>query len=569
MKKNTQDLVLPSNFGQFAKEFTLRYLKYDLPASLAVFLVAVPLCLGIAHASGTPLLSGLITGIVGGIIVGALSKSPLSVSGPAAGLTAIVAAAAMQLKSFEALLVAVVLAGLMQIGMGLLKAGAIGKYIPASVIKGMLAAIGIILILKQLPHLMGYDAEVQGSEKFQVNPTDFENVPHVDHGHGNNTTFTVLIDAFTNYQTEILLIGLASLLIIVFWDKTFGKRFKLIPSSLIAVIGGTLMAVAYSFVNPSLKLGVTHLVQVPAINSWSDFVAQSAFPMWSALSNPQVYISALTIALVASIETLLSIEAIDKLDPQKRRTPVNRELVAQGVGNSVSGLIGGIPMTSVIVRSSVNLVAGGRTKLSAILHGSFILIAILLASPIINLIPLATLSAVLIMTGFKLASPKVFKSIYKQGLDQFIPFLITIVAIVLTDLLIGVLVGVAVSAVFILRNHYKTPVVRVTEQGAIKQVELGENLTFLNKTQVIHVLEGLPARSHVVIDGSRSLYIDHDIREVLEDFIVNATEREIRVESIRVPGMEHTSQGLANFYRKLEAQASGDASPVPVEAGAH
>jgi carbonic anhydrase len=569
MKKNTQDLVLPSNFGQFAKEFTLRYLKYDLPASLAVFLVAVPLCLGIAHASGTPLLSGLITGIVGGIIVGALSKSPLSVSGPAAGLTAIVAAAAMQLKSFEALLVAVVLAGLMQIGMGLLKAGAIGKYIPASVIKGMLAAIGIILILKQLPHLMGYDAEVQGSEKFQVNPTDFENVPHVDHGHGNNTTFTVLIDAFTNYQTEILLIGLASLLIIVFWDKTFGKRFKLIPSSLIAVIGGTLMAVAYSFVNPSLKLGVTHLVQVPAINSWSDFVAQSAFPMWSALSNPQVYISALTIALVASIETLLSIEAIDKLDPQKRRTPVNRELVAQGVGNSVSGLIGGIPMTSVIVRSSVNLVAGGRTKLSAILHGSFILIAILLASPIINLIPLATLSAVLIMTGFKLASPKVFKSIYKQGLDQFIPFLITIVAIVLTDLLIGVLVGVAVSAVFILRNHYKTPVVRVTEQGAIKQVELGENLTFLNKTQVIHVLEGLPARSHVVIDGSRSLYIDHDIREVLEDFIVNATEREIRVESIRVPGMEHTSQGLANFYRKLEAQASGDVSPVPVEAGAH
>lgn len=569
MKKNTQDLVLPSNFGQFAKEFTLRYLKYDLPASLAVFLVAVPLCLGIAHASGTPLLSGLITGIIGGIVVGALSKSPLSVSGPAAGLTAIVAAAAMQLKSFEALLVAVVLAGLMQIAMGLLKAGAIGKYIPASVIKGMLAAIGIILILKQLPHLMGYDAEVQGSEKFQVTPTDFENVPHVDHGHGNNTTFTVLIDAFTNYQTEILLIGLASLLIIVFWDKTLGKRFKLIPSSLIAVIGGTLMAIAYSFVNPSLKLGLTHLVQVPAINSWGDFVAQSAFPMWSALSNPQVYISALTIALVASIETLLSIEAIDKLDPQKRRTPVNRELVAQGVGNSVSGLIGGIPMTSVIVRSSVNLVAGGRTKLSAILHGSFILIAILLASPIINLIPLATLSAVLIMTGFKLASPKVFKSIYKQGWDQFIPFLITIVAIVLTDLLIGVLVGVAVSAVFILHNHYKTPVVRVTERGTIKQVELGENLTFLNKTQVIYVLESLPARSHVVIDGSRSLYIDHDIREVLEDFIVNATEREIRVESIRIPGMEHASQGLANFYRRLEAQASGEAPPAPVEAGAH
>lgn len=515
---------------KFKAEFTFLHLKEDIPASLAVFLVAVPLCLGIAHASGTPLISGLITGAIGGLVVGFLSKSPLSVSGPAAGLTAIVAAAASDLGNFGALLVAVFLAGLIQVVLGVVRAGALGSYIPSAVIKGMLSAIGIILILKQLPHLMGYDAEDEGIESFIIHGNEIATKASDSGGHaGIGNTFSLLWDAVQNIQTHIFLIGLASIVLIVVWEKTLGKKIKVIPGSLLAVVAGTGMAVGYRYFATDLSLTATHLVQIPSINSFQSFMAQSTFPAWSYLSEPKVYTVALTIALVASIETLLSIEAIDKLDTYKRKTPTNRELIAQGIGNSTSGLIGGIPLTSVIVRSSVNQVSGGRTKMSAIFHGLWIVLAVALAAPVMNLIPLSALAAVLITVGFKLAHPKQFKALFQGGMDQFVPYVVTIVAIVLTDLLIGVLIGMAVSAVFILYNHYKSDVVYLEKKEGMHILTFAENVTFLNKARVQSILESLPNESQVVLDTVQCKYIDHDVVEIIKDFRINAKERGIVV----------------------------------------
>lgn len=518
-------------------EFSFKHLSRDLPASLAVFLVAVPLCLGIAHASNAPLLSGLITGIVGGIVVGALSKSPLSVSGPAAGLTAIVAAAAATLQDFGALLVAVFLAGVIQIGLGLAKAGGISSYIPSSVIRGMLSAIGIILILKQLPHLMGYDPpEADGMVKFMVEELTPTNAEALSHGHeGIGKTFLMIWEAVQAIplNMHIFAIGLLSMLLIVFWDNTLGKRLKVVPSSLIAVLVGTVLAIMYGVLSDSLSLTANHLVQLPPINSVDDFVSQTVFPSWSALTDPNVYVIAFTLAFVASIETLLCIEATDKMDPERRWTPKNRELLAQGTGNALCGLIGGIPMTSVIVRSSVNLQAGGMTKLSTIMHGLWMLMAIVLAAGLINLIPLATLAAVLVVTGFKLANPKQFKVAYKQGVDQFVPYLSTIVAVVMTDLLIGVLLGLAVSVVFILYNYYRSNVVQLIDEGKThtKRLIFAENLTFLNKGRVKEVLESIPDGSQVVLDTSQCQYIDHDIVEAMQEFAASADERKLKIVS--------------------------------------
>lgn len=552
------------------QEWTIKYLKQDLPASIAVFLVAIPLCLGIAHASGTPLISGLITGVIGGMVVGALSKSPLSVSGPAAGLTAIIAAAAMQLQSFEALLVAILLAGLIQVGLGVLRAGSIAAYIPSAVIHGMLSAIGLILILKQLPHLMGFDAESEGTENFIVHQNEMaaeatqqavqQAAPAAEAAqqaaqhaapageaahHGIGNTFSLIGDAFMNMQEHIFAIGLVAIALMVLWDKTLGKRFKMVPSSLLAVVFGTLMALAYKWLMPALTPSTNHLVQVPPIKSLGDFLQQTHFPDFSVLSNPQVYVVALTIALVASIETLLSIEAIDKLDPHRRRTPTNRELLAQGVGNSVCGLIGGLPMTSVIVRSSVNQVAGAETKLSAIFHGFWILIAVLLAAPVINQIPLAALAAVLIVTGYKLANPKQFVGMYKNGWDQLIPYVVTVLAIVLSDLLIGVLIGMLVSGAFILYSHYRSEVVEVMHEGNVWHLTFAENLTFLNKARVLDILSQIPDGSKVYLYTSRCKYIDHDIAEAIQEFKLGAAESEIEViaeglsQAEQVSGPEH------------------------------
>lgn len=517
----------------FLNEFDLKHLKRDLPASLAVFLVAVPLCLGIAHASNAPLLSGLITGIIGGIVVGALSKSPLSVSGPAAGLTAIVAAAAATLGDFGALLVAIFLAGIIQVLLGLAKAGGLSSYIPSSVIRGMLSAIGIILILKQLPHLMGYDKpEADGVVNFMVEEMTPSDAEALSHGHeGIGKTFALIGEAIQAIpmNMHIFAIGVLSILLIIFWDKTFGKKIKVIPSSLVAVVVGTVVALLYGVFSESLTLAANHLVQLPPINSVDDFVQQTTFPTWSALTNPDVYVIAFTLAFVASIETLLCIEATDKMDPHRRWTPKNRELFAQGTGNAICGLIGGIPMTSVIVRSSVNNMAGGVTKMSTIFHGIWMLMAIVLAAGLINLIPLTTLAAVLVVTGFKLANPKQFKSAYKQGIDQFVPYVSTIVAVVVTDLLIGVLFGLGVSVVFILFNYYHSNVVQLMDDGDVLYLIFAENLTFLNKGRVIEVLESIPDGSRVMLDTSQCQYIDHDIVEAIQEFSASAEERQLEI----------------------------------------
>jgi carbonic anhydrase len=522
--------------------------KTDVPAAIAVFLVAVPLCLGIAHASNAPLLSGLVAGIIGGIVIGSLSRSSLSVSGPAAGLTAIVASAGIALGNFESLLTAIVLAGIFQMILGLLRMGTFGRYIPLAVIEGMLAAIGLTLILKQIPHLMGYDVEAEGIEQFSLVPEDFTNVLPPPAAPPQGNTLSVLWDAFHHFHVSIIILGVVSLLIMLFWDKIISKRspnlYRMIPSSLVAIILGTSLALIYPFLNANWVIKTTQLVQLPFIHSWVDFVSQTVFPHWPALLNPKVYQSAFSIAFVASIESILCIEAIDKLDPQHRRTPINRELLAQGTGNFLSGLLGGLPITSVIVRSSVNLHAGAQSKLSAILHGWFLLLAILFAAPLMNNIPLAALSAVLILTGYKLAHPQLFMRLYKNGWDQFVPFLITILAILFSDLMIGVLIGIGVSAVFILHNHYKAKVVSVYNRGTMIEIVLGENLTFLNKQQIIDTLETLPNQTKVLINGSKTLYIDHDILEVLQDFSKNSYRKKIEVLIGGLPHMNHKQSHL-------------------------
>lgn len=529
--------------------------KTDVPAAIAVFLVAVPLCLGIAHASNAPLLSGLIAGIIGGIVIGSLSRSSLSVSGPAAGLTAIVTSAGLALGNFESLLTAIVLAGLFQMLFGLLRMGTFGRYIPVAVIEGMLAAIGLTLILKQIPHLMGYDVEAEGLEQFNLESVDFTSVtiPAAPSAPPQGNTLSVLWDAFHHFQVPIIIVGIISLLMMLFWDKILSKRlpdlYKLIPSSLVAIILGTILALMYPMFNSTWVIKTSQLVQLPLIRSWVDFVSQTVFPHWPALLNPKVYQSAFSIAFVASIESILCIEAIDKLDPQHRRTPVNRELLAQGTGNFISGLLGGLPITSVIVRSSVNLHAGAQSKLSTILHGCFLLLAILFAAPLMNTIPLAALSAVLILTGYKLAHPQLFRRLYKNGWDQFIPFVVTILAILFTDLMIGVFIGIAVSAVFILRNHYNAKVVSVHNRGKITEIVLSENLTFLNKQQIIETLERLPHHAKVLINGSKTTYIDHDILEVLEDFSKNAYRKKIEV---LIGGLIHMNHKHSHLSHEFE-----------------
>ncbi len=528
--------------------------KSDLPSSLAVFFVAVPLCLGIAHASNAPLLSGLIAGIVGGIFIGSLSRSPLSVSGPAAGLTAVVASTAVSLGSFESLLTAVVLAGLFQMLFGLFRAGTFGRYIPLVVIEGMLAAIGLTLILKQIPHILGHDVEAEGLEQFALTTEDFINAPPPPAPPTQGNTFSILWDAFHHVHLPVILLGLAAFLIIFFWDKRLSKQFpalyRVIPSSLIAIILTTTLAFLYPLFDPRWALRATHLVQIPLIRQFSDFVTQTTFPKWDILLDIKTYQAAFTIAFVASIESILSIEAIDKLDPQRRRTPINRELLAQGTGNFLSGLLGGLPITSVIVRSSVNLQAGAQSKMSAILHGCFLLLAILFAAPILNKIPLATLSAVLIFTGYKLCHPQLFIRLFKNGWNQFIPFLTTLIAILFTDLMIGVLIGIAVSTVFILRNHYQAKVINVYQQGQLTEIVLSENLSFLNKQQVIDTLEKLPRHAKVLINGSKVRYIDHDILETLQEFVQNAYLKKIEVLVGGLPQMNHNQSHLSREFEQ-------------------
>lgn len=516
MKKDNGSLFPGTNVGKYFNPSTL---KKDIPASIVVFLVALPLCLGIALASGAPLFAGLLTGIIGGIVVASFSGSQLSVSGPAAGLTVIILNAITELGAYELLILAVVIAGVFQIILGIAKAGTIGNYFPSSVIEGMLAAIGIILILKQLPHALGYDKSYLGEEAFKQ--TNDEN------------TFSAILTAVENMQLGAVIIAIVSLSVLIFWPKI--KKVSAIPAPLIVVVGGILLAKVFNSTN--LALTPEHLVQIPIVGSFKEFTGLFIFPDFTAITNPKVWTVAITIAIVASLETLLSVEAIDKIDPQKRVSPTNRELVAQGVGNSISGLLGGLPMTSVIVRSSANVNAGGKTKMSAIFHGILLLVALLIIPGIINQIPLACLAAILLFTGYKLANAMLFKKMWKHGKDQFIPFFVTVLAVVFTDLLTGVALGMLIGVFYLLRANMRNPYFyKVEKEGKQKtlRLKLSEEVSFLNKGAIQYTLSHIPVGAKVIIDGSNSKYIDRDVLEIIENFHEHAYSKNISVELMNI-----------------------------------
>lgn len=539
------------------KGLTFKYLKSDLPSGLVVFLVALPLCLGIALASGAPLFSGIIAGIVGGTVVAFASGSSLSVSGPAAGLTVIVLNAIAQLGSYEAFLLAIVMAGFLQIVLGFLKAGVIGYYFPSAVIKGMLAAIGIILILKQIPHAFGYDKDNEGD--FDFIQSDGQN------------TFSELIEMLNFIHPGAVIVSLISLFILIMWERPFLKKytfFKVVPGALLVVIVGVLLNSYFKTADLSLYLTGDKLVRLPVAESAKGFIGQFTLPDFSAFGNYRVYTVAITIAIIASLESLLSVEAADKLDPYKRNTPTNRELKAQGLGNMISGLIGGLPLTAVIVRTSANINSGAKTKLSSIIHGILLLLSVIGLASVLNKIPLACLAALLLVVGYKLAKISLFTSMFKQGWSQFLPFVITVIAIQFSDLLKGISIGMIVAILFILYNVYtRLKKQRATQPGnkqymasALAQllknnykheyyykkqdykpgetitIELDEDVSFLNKGSIAFTLDDLPENATVIIDGSKSHNIDPDVLEIIHNFKETAeVKKNIKVGLLDIP----------------------------------
>lgn len=502
-------------------------LRDDLPASIVVFFVAVPLCLGIALASGAPALSGLIAGIIGGVIVGAISGSPLGVSGPAAGLAVIVLNAIEDLGSFETFLVAVVIGGAVQLILGLGRAGVLGYFFPSSVIRGMLSGIGIIIILKQIPHALGHDSDPEGDMQFAQQDGD--------------NTLTALQHMMDDVSMSAIIVSVTALAILILWETVLSKKgrfFQIVQGPIVAVAFGILFEVLTTRFWPSMALSRDHLVQVPISESFDAFVSGLSTPNWSALNRSAVWVTGVTIAIVASLETLLCVEATDKLDPKKRVTPTNRELVAQGTGNVLSGLIGGLPVTQVIVRSSANIQSGGQSKMSAILHGFFILIFLLLLPQVLNMVPLAALAAVLLVVGYKLAKPALFKQIWGQGWEQFLPFMVTVVGIVFTDLLTGIGLGMAVAIFVLLRAHYQNSHFLHMEKGEDApgkqkvRMELAEEVTFLHKGALLKELKAIPDGTHVTIDASNSFHIDWDIIEIIQDFEGTAERRSLTVETL-------------------------------------
>lgn len=483
----------------------------DLTGGLVVFLVALPLCLGIALASGAPLFSGLLAGIVGGLVVGSISGSSTSVSGPAAGLTAIVIAQIAALGSFEAFLLAVFIGGIIQIGLGIIRAGSLSAFFPSSVIKGLLAAIGVILILKQIPHVLGHDTDPEGEMSFSQ-PDE------------QNTFSEILTVVAGDIHFGAAVVGLLSIALLVVWGRVRFLKNSLIPGQLVVVLLGVLLHIFFQSLGKPWAIGVTHLVQIPVAESAKDLWTFFQFPDFSQWNNPAVYFGGVTIAIVASLETLLNLEAVDKLDTLKRNSPPSRELVAQGVGNIVSGLIGGLPVTSVIVRSSVNVSVGSRTKLSTIFHGILLLVSVMLFPIYLNMIPLAALAAILLVTGFKLASPALFRQMLKEGRYQFIPFLVTLLSIVFTDLLIGILIGLATSLLFILNSNLRQPIRRIVEthlDGDILHIELANQVSFLNRAALDKLFDDAQRGTHLLIDATDTDYIDPDILSLIQEFKSN------------------------------------------------
>ncbi len=500
-------------------------LKSDFSSSIVVFLVALPLCLGIALASGAPLFSGIISGILGGIVVGSLSGSNKSVSGPAAGLAIIVLNAIETLGAWDVFIVAVTLAGLLQIVLYIFKAGFVAELFPNSVIKGMLAAIGIVITLKQIPHALGRDTDFEGEyEFFQI--ADGEN------------TFSEILRAIETMSLGALIITLVSLAILIFWEKVVSKQKNLIssiPGALVVVILGISLNELYHHYFPSMELLAEddHLVSLPIFSSFEGFKNSLAFPDFSALLRLDVYIVAFTLAIVASLETLLNVEATDKIDPEKRSSDTNKELLAQGVGNTISGLIGGLPITSVIVRSSANVYSGAKSRLSTILHGFWLVSTIALLPEWLNKIPLASLAAILFIVGYKLANIELFKSMYRKGKDQFYPFIITIIAIVFTDLLIGICIGLVIGFIFVVFRNYHSALTVVKDDNYIL-FRFNKDVSFMNKAKLKTELGKIPDNSFLILDAHKAQFIDNDIIDILEDFSLNAKSKNITIEYIHI-----------------------------------
>ena len=517
-------------------------LKNDFPASIVVFFVAIPLCLGIALASGAPLFSGLIAGIVGGIVVGCISGSSLGVSGPAAGLSAIVLTAITTLGGYENLLLAVVLGGAIQLLFGVLKAGIIGYYFPSSVIKGMLTGIGIIIVLKQIPHFFGYDADMGGDWAFFQQ--DGEN------------TFSELGNIFNNISPGATLIAIIGMTILILWEAVLskqGKFFKLVQGPLVAVAAGIIYYLITQG-SESLAIEPEHLVSVPVPDNFDSFIGQFTLPNFAEIGNPAIWVTGFTIALVASLETLLCVEATDKLDPHKRTTPTNRELYAQGIGNMLSGVIGGLPVTQVIVRSSANIQSGGQTKISAIIHGVLLLVSVILIPNILNLIPLSVLAAILFLVGYKLAKPALFRQMYLLGWKQFVPFIVTVVGIVFGDLLIGISLGLAVGIFVVLVKSYQNSfflhIDKAEADNKTIKMTLAEEVTFFNKGAIIKELNNLKENSFLVLDVLKTKYLDNDIIEVLDDFSVKAKEKNIDIEIISERGTVKNPDSYLQFFKQ-------------------
>ncbi len=498
---------------------TFSTLKHDLPASIVVFFVALPLCLGIALASGAPLFSGLIAGIIGGVIVGIISGSKVGVSGPAAGLAAIVLTAIGSLGGYENFLLAVVLGGVLQFTFGLLKAGVIGYYFPSSVIKGMLTGIGLIIIIKQIPHFFGYNSagNLQGGG-------------------------FIFSDFLNNIQPGTTLIGFIGLGILLLWDMVLiekSKIFQVIQGPLVAVISG----IAFFLLtknNNLLAITDSYMVSVPIPKDLNSFIGQFSFPNFNAITNPEVWVVAFTIALVASLETLLCVEATDKIDPDKNVTPTNRELLAQGIGNILSGLIGGLPVTQVIVRSSANIQSGAKSKVSAIVHGLLLLISVMAIPDLLNLIPLSVLAAILLVVGYKLAKPALFAQMYNQGWKQFVPFMVTVLGIVFVDLLFGIGLGLTVGVFIILIKNYQNShilekVASVDKSDRFK-ITLAEEVTFINKGVILNELNNIDKNSDLEFDVTNTRYLDNDIVEILDEFALTARDRNINIKLVTEAG---------------------------------
>ncbi len=529
----------------------MKNLKYDLPSGIVVYLVALPLCLGIALASGAPLMSGIISGIIGGVVVGTISKSSSSVSGPAAGLATIVLASVTQLGSFELFCVALMLSGLLQIVIGLFKGGVIANYIPSNVIKGLLVAIGILLILKQIPKAMGYEM-------------DHEDIFAFTQPNGENT-FSHLFGSFTHFSIGTIIISAVSLLLLIFWSKIPIKFIRQMPPSLIVVLFGILLVELFKQ-NALTVVGKEHLVNIPNNDFKNIFTFQ--IPSIENLSNTKVWIIALTIAVIASLETLLNLEAVDNIDPHKRKSPPNRELVAQGVGNIFAGVLGGLPVTSVIVRSSVNVESGAKSKTSTIIHGVLLLISVLFLSPLLNKIPLASLASILIITGYKLAKLKIFKDVYAKGLNQFIPFIATIVGIIFIDLLTGVIIGLCISIFYLLKNNIKNPF-KIEKNLAYStesiRVELPNQVTFFNKATIKNTLWNIPENAQVIIDASNTTFIDNDVLELLKDFKeIVCVEKTIKLNLIGLK-KEYQQNDYIQFVNVLDKDTREKLNPQAIQ----